>query len=126
MYSYIYYGDTSHRDLPSFPTRRSSDLARPAKLTTLLWRVRPRRRLASVRDVPSTRTSIVRPTNRWARSRARRWTTSTSRCMRSTFSSWETGSSSSAATVPRRGEKMKDRKSVVEGKGGGGGGGWAG
>src|SRR5215204_4647140 len=84
----------------------SPGCARPAKFATLLWRVRPRRRLGSVRDAPSTSTSIVRPTNRCERSRARRWTTSTRRCIRSTFSSCETGSSSSAASVPRRGEKM--------------------
>src|SRR5215207_2012020 len=84
----------------------SPGCARPAKFATLLWRVRPRKRLGSVRDAPSTSTSIVRPTKRCDRSRARRWTTSTRRCIRSTFSSCETGSSSSAASVPRRGEKM--------------------
>src|SRR3954462_8585494 len=46
--------------------------AMPAKLTTLLWRHRPRKRPGSLRDGPSTRTSTVRPTNRCARSRARR------------------------------------------------------
>ena len=41
----------------------------PSKLTALLWRLRPRRRVSSVRLVPSTRTSTERPTNRCARSR---------------------------------------------------------
>ncbi len=83
----------------------SPGAARPSKLTTLLWRVRPRTRLASVREVPSTSTSSVRPTNRCARSRARRWTTSTSRSIRSTATSCGTNASViSAASVPRRGE----------------------
>ena len=51
----------------------SPGAASPLKFTTLLWRVRPRRREASVREVPSTSTSSVRPTKRCARSRARRW-----------------------------------------------------
>ena len=38
-------------------------------------------------------------------------TTSTSRCIRSTFSSCGTGSSSPAASVPRRGEKMNVSRS---------------
>ena len=36
--------------------------AMPVKLTTLLCRERPRRRAGSLREVPSTRTSSVRPT----------------------------------------------------------------
>src|SRR5277367_6278273 len=63
----------------------SPGAARPLKLTALLWRVRPRRRSGSVREVPSTSTSTVRSTNLWARSRARRWTTSNRRSIRSTF-----------------------------------------
>ena len=59
--------------------------ASPLKLTALLWRERPRSRDGSVRDVPSTSTSSSRPTKRCARSLARRWTTSTRRCIRSTF-----------------------------------------
>src|SRR6478735_23767 len=61
----------------------------PSKLTVLLWPLRPRRREGSVRLGPSTRTSTVRPTNRWPRSRARRWTTSTRRSMRSRLTGWE-------------------------------------
>ena len=57
--------------------------ATPSKLTVLLWRVRPRSRVGSVRLGPSTRTSSVRPTKRCERSAARRCTTSTSCCMRS-------------------------------------------
>src|SRR3954451_17428414 len=77
----------------------------PPKLTTLLWRERPRTRLGSLRDGPSTRTSNVRPTKRWARARAPRWTVSTRRSMRATATSWPTTPSViSAASVPRRGE----------------------
>ena len=76
--------------------RRARDLdldelalpAVPSKLTVLLWGLRPRRREGSVRLGPSTRTSIVRPTNRCACSRARRWTNSTSRSIRSRFTGW--------------------------------------
>ena len=64
-------------------------------------------RVASVRLWPSTRTSIVRPTKRWARSRARRWTASTRRSIRSRLTACGTWSSSVAASVPRRGEKTK-------------------
>src|SRR5207245_847373 len=46
--------------------------AAPSKLTVLLWRMRPRSRDGSVRDGPSTSTSISRPTKRWARSVALR------------------------------------------------------
>src|SRR5262249_8483877 len=81
--------------------------ARPVKFTTLLWRVRPRWRSGSVREGPSTSTSSVRPTKRWARSRARRWTSSTRRRMRSTLTWWDPSPSPIApASVPRRGEKM--------------------
>ena len=51
------------------PASSSPGWARPAKLTTLLWRVRPRRRSGSVREGPSTSTSSVRPRKRSARSR---------------------------------------------------------
>ena len=47
----------------------SPGCASPLKLTALLWRERPRRRVGSVRDGPSTSTSSVRPTKRCARSR---------------------------------------------------------
>ena len=77
------------------------------KLTVLLCRVRPRRRDGSVRDGPSTSTSSVRPTNRCARSVARRWTASTRRSMRSRLTACGSWSGRSAASVPRRGEKMK-------------------
>ena len=69
---------------PVISTSTSSPgAAVPSKLTVLLWRVRPRSLVGSVRLGPSTRTSIVRPTKRCARSRARRWTSSTSRSIRS-------------------------------------------
>ena len=55
--------------------RQLAGAAVPSKLTALLWRLRPRSRVGSVRLGPSTSTSMVRPTKRWARSRARRWTT---------------------------------------------------
>src|SRR5262245_5929164 len=61
----------------------SPGAAVPSKLTVLLCRVRPRSRVGSVRLGPSTRTSILRPTKRSPRSRARRWTNSTRRSMRS-------------------------------------------
>ena len=89
----------------SRPARTRPAAARPSKLTALLWRERPRRRVGSVRDGPSTSTSSVRPTKRCARSRARRWTTSTSRSIRSTLTSCGTWSGSVAASVSRRGEK---------------------
>ena len=79
----------------------------PSKLTALLWRVRPRSLVSSVRLVPSTSTSIVRPTKRWARSAARRWTTSTSRSIRSTLTGCGSCPSIVAASVSRRGEKTK-------------------
>src|SRR4051794_22858279 len=62
--------------------------ASPSKLTALPCRVRPRSLVSSVRLVPSTNTSSVRPTKRWARSAARRCTTSTSRSIRSTLTGW--------------------------------------
>src|SRR4249919_946224 len=90
----------------STPTR-SPGFASPSKLTALLWRVRPRSLVSSVRLAPSTSTSISRPTKRWARSAARRWTRSTRRSMRSTLTGCGTWSSNSAASVSRRGEKTK-------------------
>ena len=78
----------------------------PAKFTVLLWRVRPRSRDGSVRDGPSTSTSMVRPTKRCARSVAWRWTASTRRSIRSRLTSGGSWSGSVAAVVPRRGEKM--------------------
>ena len=58
----------------SWPSRSAPASARrsgqPEKLTTLLWRVRPRSRSGSVREGPSTSTSSVRPTKRCARARA--------------------------------------------------------
>src|SRR5262249_3671940 len=65
------------------PSTSSPGAAVPSKLTVLLCRVRPRRRVGSVRLGPSTSTSIVRPTKRSARSRARRCTSSTRRSIRS-------------------------------------------
>ena len=53
------------------------------------------RLVSSVRLVPSTSTSIVRPTKRWARSAARRCTASTRRSIRSALS----GNSMFASTV---------------------------
>ena len=83
----------------------SPGLARPAKFTVLLCLMRPRSRAASVRDGPSTSTSIVRPTKRCARSVACRWTDSTSRSMRSRFTSCDTWPAGVAASAPRRGER---------------------
>ena len=87
--------------------RKLAGSATPAKFTVLLCLMRPRRRDGSVRDGPSTSTSMVRPTKRWARSVACRWTDSTSRSMRSPFTSCGTWAARVAASVPRRGENMK-------------------
>ena len=83
----------------------SPGAATPAKLIVLLWRVRPRSLVGSVRDGPSTSTSIVRPTKRCARSAACSCTASTRRSMRSRLTGFGSCASSSAASVPRRGEK---------------------
>ena len=58
-----------------------------------------------MREGPSTSTSRVVPTKRAARSAAVRWTTSTSRAMRSRLTSGGTSSGRlAAASVPGRGE----------------------
>ena len=82
----------------------SPGAATPSKFTVLLWRVRPRSLEGSVREGPSTSTSIVRPTKRWARSVACRCTASTSRPMRSLATSCGIWPGSVAASVSRRGE----------------------
>ena len=61
--------------------------ASPVKLTVVLRRVRPRRKLGSVRLGPSTSTSSTRPMRSSFRSPAMRCTTSTSRSIRSRFTS---------------------------------------
>ena len=83
---------------------RSPGAASPLKLTVVFLRVRPRRSSGSVRLEPSTSTSSTMPTRPAFRSAATRCTTSTSRSMRSRFSSSGTCSGIAAASVPARGE----------------------
>ncbi len=73
---------------PSMRTStRSPGEAEPAKLTVVFRLVRPRRSDGSVRLAPSTSTCSTRPTRSSLRSCAIRWTTSTSRSIRSRLSS---------------------------------------
>src|SRR5437868_725458 len=83
----------------------SPGAAAPWKFTVLLCRTRPLSLSGSVRDSPSTSTSISRPTNRCARSVPRRWTASTSRSIRARLTPCGTWSGYPAARVPRPGEK---------------------
>src|SRR5512133_1265651 len=82
----------------------SPGAAVPAKLTVVLRRVRPRSSVGSLRLGPSTRTSSTPPTRSALRSAATRWTTSTSRSIRSRLTSSGIWSSITAASVPARGE----------------------
>ena len=91
----------------------SPGAASPAKLTTLLCRVRPRRRSGSVARAPSTSTSTVRPTNRW-RARA-----PAAARPREPFHALhlhrvrDEPSAISAASVPRRGREDERERAVV-------------
>ena len=93
----------------------SPGAASPAKLTTLLWRVRPRRRSGSVRELPSTSTSSVRPTKRCARSRAPRWTASSRRSMRSTLTGCGTSPSRDLRRLRAAARREDERERRVVG-----------
>ena len=80
-------------------------LAEPGEVDRLVVPRAAAQALGSVRLGPSTRTSCVVSTNGCCARCARRWTTSTSRSIRSRFTAWGSWSGRSAASVPRRGEK---------------------
>ena len=79
----------------------------PSKLTVLLWRVRPRSRAGSLRLGPSTSTSIVRPTKRCGALLGATLDQLDQALHALALDRVRDLPSISAASVPRRGEKMK-------------------